>query len=162
MTNIVAASFPQDRSLVETLFTEYQKSLGIMLDFQSFDKELALLPDKYSPPKGNIVIAWESNQPAGCVAWYELEKTICEVKRLYVRPAFRGRNIGKQLLDYAIDAARVSGYEKLRLDSLERLKGAAKLYEHYDFRRIAPYNENPHPDVYYLELNLQPIRRMTG
>jgi ribosomal protein S18 acetylase RimI-like enzyme len=154
MTDLQPARFPDEKTLVQSLFREYRQWLAIDLDFQSFDAEMASLSGKYAPPTGNIILARAGGEIAGCICWYELEKTICEIKRLYVRPGFRGRGIGKALMDYAIDAIRATGYEKLRLDSLERLAGAKKLYERFAFRPIAPYNYNPCPDVYYLELEL--------
>jgi GNAT superfamily N-acetyltransferase len=152
--SIAAARFPEDRPVVEALFREYQQSLGIDLDFQSFDEEMAALPGKYARPRGDILLAFHGGKPAGCIAWYPLKADICEIKRLYVRPVARGQQLGKYLLEYAIMAVRRQGYRKLRLDSLARLKKARKLYESFAFRPIAPYNVNPFPDVYYLELDL--------
>jgi GNAT superfamily N-acetyltransferase len=154
MVTILPAQFPEDRALVETLFREYQQSIGIDLDFQSFDEEIAALPGKYAPPRGNIVIAQAEGKVAGSVAWYPLTEVICEVKRLYVRPGFRGQRIGFMLLNHAIEESRKARYRAVRLDSLARLKEARKLYESFAFQEIAPYNANPFSDVYYMELEL--------
>lgn len=151
---IDVARFPREKALVQELFREYQHALGIDLTFQSFEDELASLPGRYAPPSGNIVLARIDGEVAGCICWYPMSKKIAEIKRLYVRPAFRGRNVGRVLMQYAIEAIGKSGYEKVRLDSLGRLTEAANLYESFDFKRIKPYNDCPLPDVYYMELSL--------
>lgn len=154
MSSILPARFPEDRAIVETLFREYQQGLSVSLDFQSFDEEVALLPGKYAPPGGGILLARMKGEAAGSVAWYRLAPEIAEIKRLYVRPAFRGVGLGKALLERVIGNVRAAGYRKLYLDSLHRLAEARKLYESFDFRDIPPYNVNPEPDVYYMELDL--------
>lgn len=151
---LTSAQFPEEKPLVAALFREYQQFLGIDLEFQSFESELAALPGKYAQPKGDIVLARVGEKVVGCISWYPLAPGIAEIKRLYVRPAARGLGAGKALFSHALEAIRESGYGKVRLDSLERLTEAAKLYETFGFRRIQPYNHNPFPDVYYMELNL--------
>ncbi|MBX2861583.1 MAG: GNAT family N-acetyltransferase [Vampirovibrio sp.] len=146
-----------DLDALKKLFTEYQQFLGIDLGFQGFAVELTGLPGKYHPDKrGQLYLARYKNEPAGCVAIYEYNQSenICELKRLYVRPAFHGKGIGKVLFATAIEDAKALGYEKLYLDSLKRLASARKLYDAFGFEEIAPYNENPQPDVYYMELAL--------
>lgn len=154
MLSISLALFPDEKPLVQAMFREYQTMLGIDLEFQSFEQELASLPSKYAPPLGGIALARADDKVAGCICWYPFSESICEIKRLYVRPGFRGCGAGRALLSYAIDESRKAGYATLYLDSLERLKEAQKLYESFDFRRIPAYNVNPFPDVYYMELNL--------
>lgn len=152
---IAPASIPSDLPSVKELFREYEATLNIPLDFQGFEEELAGLPGKYAPPKGNLWLVCESGMPAGCVAVRPLEEGVCEIKRLFVRSAFAGHGIGRALMDTAIAFAKQAGYAKLRLDSLKRLKAAAMLYKRYPFYEIPAYNENPHPDIYYLEMALR-------
>ncbi len=139
---------------MQQLLREYQNWLGVDLCFQSFEDELESLPVKYAAPAGDMVIARAGGEVAGCISWYPVESQIAEIKRLYVRPTFRGRGVGRRLFAHAVDRIRDYGYHAVRLDSLERLAEAKKLYESFDFRPISPYNNNPLPDVYYLELPL--------
>jgi GNAT superfamily N-acetyltransferase len=155
-TTLTSAIFPQDMALMQQLLREYQDWLGVDLCFQSFEDELEALPVKYAQPTGDMLIARVNGKVAGCISWYPVEQQIAEIKRLYVRPAFRGQGIGRKLFVHAIDKIRDYGYRAVRLDSLERLSEAKKLYESFDFRPISPYNDNPLPDVYYMELSLVP------
>ena len=137
------------------LFLEYQKALGISLCFQNFDEELATLPGGYAPPSGRLLLASYEQQLAGCVALHELEPGICEMKRLYLRPAFRGKGLGRTLVEVIVGEARAIGYRKLRLDTIEPLMGdAVALYRRMGFREIAPYCANPQEGALYMELNL--------
>jgi len=154
MLTITLAQFPEIKPLVQTLLREYHAMLAIDLEFQSFEKELAGLPSKYVAPRGGIALARVNGEAAGCICWYRFSEETCEIKRLFVRNSFRGHGAGKALLAYAIEQARHAGYQRIWLDSLERLKEAQKLYESFDFRPIPAYNVNPFPDVYYMELDL--------
>jgi putative acetyltransferase len=136
---------------VRTLFQAYQNFLGIPLDFQDFERELANLPGKYAPPTGNLYLAQWEQQPVGCAAFYGMSNDICEIKRVFVLPEFHGKRIGKQLMARTIQDATLAGYRCMRLDSLRRLKSAYSLYQKFGFYETAPYNHNPHPDVYYME-----------
>lgn len=168
-----------DIPAVRELFREYENSLGISLCFQSFDKELAELPGKYAPPAGRLLLAKVDGAIAGCIALRALASTdsdenseasprrdgrgrpsahkhLCEMKRLYVRPGFRGRQLGRRLAERLIDEARGIGYTQMRLDTIPSLMGAAvALYRQLGFHEIAPYCENPAPEVLYLELALR-------
>jgi putative acetyltransferase len=138
------------------LFAEYAASLGTDLCFQSFDRELAELPGSYAPPDGRLLLAWVDGELAGCVALRPLESGVCEMKRLYVRPAYRRFGIGRTLADRVIlEAARV-GYRKMRLDSLPSMQTGLALYRRLGFREIAPYTINPVPGAVFLELELEP------
>jgi putative acetyltransferase len=140
---------------VRELFLEYAKSLGFSLCFQSFDQELAGLPGDYAPPAGRLLLAEYEGQLAGCVALHRLAPEICEMKRLYLRPAFRGKGLGRRLAEIIISEARGIGYQRLRLDTVEPvMKDAVALYRMLGFREIAPYRANPIEGALYMELVL--------
>jgi putative acetyltransferase len=137
------------------LFLEYAQSLGFSLCFQSFDTELAGLPGDYAPPEGRLLLAHYEDQLAGCVALHKLEPGICEMKRLYLRPPFRGRGLGRALADQIIAEARQIGYQLIRLDTVEPvMKDAVGMYRKIGFREIAPYRLNPIAGALYMELEL--------
>jgi GNAT superfamily N-acetyltransferase len=137
------------------LFLEYEKALGISLCFQNFGKELADLPGGYAPPSGRLLLANFNGQLAGCVALHSLEPGICEMKRLYLRPAFRGKGLGRIMVETIIREARDIGYHRLRLDTIEPLmKDAVRTYRKMGFREIAPYCANPCEGALYMELDL--------
>src|SRR5947208_592701 len=108
------AESPEQIAQARELFLEYANSLGFSLCFQSFDRELAALPGDYAPPEGRLLLATSNNDPAGCVALHKLESDICEMKRLYVRPSYRGKGLGRELAEKIIAEARQLGYKKLR------------------------------------------------
>ena len=147
---------PADIDEIRTLFVEYGQSLNFSLCFQSFDKELAGLPGDYAPPSGRLLLAQVEGRPAGCVALHTLAGDgLCEMKRLYVRPAFRGHQLGRRLVHEVIAAARAIGYKKMRLDTVAPvMQHAVALYRELGFREIAPYRENPMPGTLYMELEL--------
>ena len=140
--------------MVEKLFREYSNSIGVDICFQGFEQELANLPGKYAEPKGCVLLAFVDDKLAGCGALRPLDAAICEMKRLYVRSAFRGHHIGRALVESLIDVAKVVGYEKMRLDTLQTMQAAQTLYESVGFQPIAPYYDNPLDAVVYLELKL--------
>ena len=149
------ASSPAQIAQVRELFLEYAKSLGFSLCFQSFDQELAGLPGDYSPPDGRLLIAEYEAELAGCVALHKLEPGICEMKRLYLRPAFRGKGLGRRLAETILNEARSVGYQSVRLDTVERMmRDAVELYRALGFREIAPYRANPMEGTLYMELVL--------
>jgi ribosomal protein S18 acetylase RimI-like enzyme len=156
---IVEATAGPDLDTVRTLFQEYARSIGISLCFQGFDEELAGLPGRYAPPGGTILLALAGDgvagQVAGCVAVRpQGEPGVCEMKRLYVRPAFRGLKLGLRLAQAAIEMARGAGYRAMRLDTLPSMASAIAMYEKLGFTDIPPYCHNPHEGVRYLELAL--------
>ncbi len=137
------------------LFLEYAQSLGFSLCFQNFDEELAGLPGDYSPPEGRLLLAEYRSQPAGCVALRPKESGFCEMKRLYLRPQFRGKGLGRILADRIITEARQIGYTRMRLDTVEPvMKDAVAMYHRLGFKEIAPYCENPMAGTLYMELEL--------
>jgi ribosomal protein S18 acetylase RimI-like enzyme len=139
---------------VRCLFGEYAASLGIDLCFQGFEEELADLPGGYAPPQGRLLLALQNGQTAGCVALRRLEPGVCEMKRLYVRPAYRIQGIGRVLVDRIVHEARQAGYRYMRLDTLPSMAAALALYRRLGFREIAPYYENPIEGAVFLELAL--------
>jgi len=144
-------------ALIQTtgeLFREYARSLPFKLDFQDFEAELADIGHHYAPPRGRLYIALADDRPAGCVALRDLGKGVCEMKRLYVRPEFQGRHIGRKLAETVIEAAREIGYTCIRLDTVPAMKSANALYASLGFRPIDAYRFNPVEGAIYLELKL--------
>ncbi len=137
------------------LFIEYADSLDFNLSFQHFEEELKNLPGAYAPPSGRLLLAHHQGQAAGCVALRPLDRQICEMKRLYVRSAYRGKGVGRVLVDRIIGEARTIGYERMRLDTIESsMQDAIALYRRRGFREIVPYRSNPIAGALYLELLL--------
>jgi GNAT superfamily N-acetyltransferase len=136
---------------IRVLFREYEAFLNVDLCFQRFEEELRTLPGDYAPPTGRLLLATIQEHAAGCVALRALEPGICEMKRLFVRPHYRGNHIGRKLVERIIEEAYLIGYSRMRLDSLRHLDAALKLYTSLGFQEIAPYYNNPLPDVVYLE-----------
>jgi putative acetyltransferase len=155
VTAIVQADSPTLVEEARRLFQEYAADIRVDLCFQNFQEELAALPGKYAPPEGTLLLARENDDFAGCVAVRKLEPEICEMKRLYVRPLFRGRGVGRLLAGHAITEARRTGYRVMRLDTLAWMKPAIALYEQLGFRRTEAYCFNPQADAVYMELTLR-------
>ena len=152
---IFQANSRQDIEQARTLFEEYQTGLGISLCFQNFDQELKNLPGDYALPDGRLLLAIDEAGLAGCIALRKLAPTICEMKRLFVRPTHRGTGLGRTLVESLIDEARRLGYKKMRLDTLPgRMDKAIGLYHSIGFVEIDPYYENPVPDAKFMELEL--------
>jgi len=151
---IIPAETPEHLDHIRNLFGEYEQFLDVDLCFQEFEAELASLPGKYAPPDGRLVLAIEGGAAAGCAAIRKLDDGVCEMKRLYVRPAFRSRGLGRRLAREMIAQAAGAGYTMMRLDTLDRLTEAMSLYESLGFRRTEPYYANPLAGVVYWELCL--------
>jgi putative acetyltransferase len=137
------------------LFREYASELRLDLSFQHFDEELERLPGDYAPPQGELLLALKGNLPVGCVAMRPLGPGICEMKRLYVHLSFRGKGLGKQLIDAIIAAARKAEYSIMRLDTLSSMKAARSLYRAFGFGPIRAYYHNPLEGAEYMELDLR-------
>jgi putative acetyltransferase len=153
--NIVDADTAEYVDRVRTLFVEYATSLGFSLCFQNFDKELESLPGHYARPDGRLLLARIGETGVGCVGLRRIGAEICEMKRLYVRPATRAHGVGRSLDEAVIAQARAIGYEKMRLDTVEPLMpNAVALYRKLGFREVAPYAPNPLDGALYMELHL--------
>jgi putative acetyltransferase len=155
MVKIVKATAKESIAYAKILIREYAESLGFDLGFQNFDQEMDDFPGQYALPKGRLYLAMDEKNPVGCVALRDLGNGICEMKRLYVMPDFRGRSIGRLLAETVIEAARELGYDLMRLDTIPSMKQANVLYKALGFREIAPYRFNPVEGATFFELNLK-------
>jgi GNAT superfamily N-acetyltransferase len=133
------------------LFREYQRWVDEPCCFAGFEKELAGLPGDYAPPQGRLWLAFVDGAPAGCVALRPLDQGRCEMKRLYVRPAFRGLGLGKRLAQAVIEAARAGGCRTLLLDTLPKMRSAIALYAALGFAPRAAYCAQPTPGALFFE-----------
>jgi putative acetyltransferase len=152
--SIAEARWPEDRATVESLFREYIGSLHEDISFQNVDNELVGLPGKYARPTGVVLIAREGDAAAGAIAYRMFEPGVCEMKRLYVRPAYRGRGLARDLANELIEDARVRGYRTMLLDTLRSMQAARALYRDLGFVPVEPYYDNPLPGVMYMALEL--------
>lgn len=156
---ILTPSSPEQIEEVRAIFREYAASLSVDLCFQSFDEELAGLPGDYAPPRGALLLALVDGAVAGCCGLRPLDSTdypnAAEMKRLFVRKAFRGFGLGRQLAEAILDAARQRGYDCVLLDTLDDMEAARALYEELGFDEIPPYYHNPIPGAHYLRAELE-------
>ena len=143
-----------DLGHVRALFREYQEWLGVDLCFQGFDDELRRLPGRYAPPRGVLLLARAGSAIAGVVGMWPLSETVCEMKRLYVRPPWRGLGLGRRLANEIVAEARNAGFTHMRLDTLAGLEAARALYASMGFVEIPAYNDNPLDGVLFMELRL--------
>jgi len=147
-------AMPEDYGEAQALIEEYVGTLGFDLTFQDFDREIRNLEGAYRPPDSCILLATEDDIVLGCVALRPFENGICEMKRLYVRPAGRGRGIGRRLAEAVIEEARRVGYATMRLDTIGTMHAANALYRSLGFREIPAYRENPIDGARFFELSL--------
>ena len=143
------------------LMREYARGLGIDLCFQNFEQELAMLPGEYAGPSGRLLLAFVDDEVAGCGAFRALadvdHANACEMKRLYVRPAFRRFGLGRLLAQALIDDARRAGHSTMLLDTLDDMESARGLYASLGFEEVAPYYYNPIPGAHYLKVDLEGV-----
>jgi GNAT superfamily N-acetyltransferase len=137
------------------LFRAYAEGLGVDLEFQGFEEEVRSLPGAYAPPQGELLLALHGEIPAGCIACRPLGEDVCEMKRLFVVPAFRGAGLGSSLIGAIRRFAVLAGYRAMRLDTLTGMHAAQHLYHQAGFREIPPYYANPLPHVRYFEITLR-------
>ena len=155
MPSIRLAETEADLAAARTLFREYAEGLDFALDFQDFEEEMAALPGPYARPDGCILLAEREKSPIGVVAVKPLgDAGVCEMKRLYVRPAHRGTGVGRALGEAVLDAARTLGYDVMRLDTVASMTAARALYRSLGFEERSPYYHNPLDDVVYMERRL--------
>lgn len=151
-------SCESDWSQTRDIFREYANSLKVDLCFQGFEDELSGLPGDYAEPRGALLLACVNGVVAGCCALRPLDTSdytnAAEMKRLYVRPAFRGLRLGRQLAEAILDAARRSAYSCVLLDTLDDMESARALYEDLGFQEIPPYYHNPHAGAHYLKVDI--------
>jgi len=155
---LVAADTPPLIAAAREIFREYASSLQVDLCFQNFDTELAALPGEYGPPNGQLLLALVDGQLAACGAMRSLRDVdyanACEMKRLYVRPAFRRYGLGRALAQALLDEARRAGYSVMLLDTLDDMEAARGLYGTLGFTEIPPYYFNPIAGAHYLKAEL--------
>ena len=158
MLELVSPSDPRELDEVRAIFREYADGLGVDLCFQNFEEELACLPGEYAQPRGALLLARIDGELAGCCALRPLDSAdysnAAEMKRLYVRKAFRGFGLGRQLAEAVLDAARQAGYACVLLDTLDDMEAARALYEDLGFEDIPPYYHNPIAGAHYLMAEL--------
>jgi GNAT superfamily N-acetyltransferase len=154
MTIIREARFPEELDLVRAIFAEYAASLPVDLSFQDFSGELAALPGKYAAPLGRVLLAFDGDQLIGCGAMRPIDATTAEMKRLYVRPAGRGQQLGRRLAEEICGAARDAGYARICLDTLPHMAAAQQLYASLGFEAIPAYVFNPVAGTQFLQREL--------
>jgi ribosomal protein S18 acetylase RimI-like enzyme len=158
MILISTPKYPEEFAALRELLREYAQSLDVDLCFQNFDEELAVLPGEYAEPRGGLWLVRVGGALAGCCAMRPLDNSdypnACEMKRLYVRPDFRGLGLGRQLAEATLDCARSAGYDCVLLDTLSDMEAARALYEELGFEEVPPYYHNPIPGAHYLKVQL--------
>jgi GNAT superfamily N-acetyltransferase len=156
--HLITPQQAEDMAKVRDVFEEYAAGLGVALDFQDFESELDSLPGDYAAPRGALLLALIEGQVAGCCALRPIDNVdyanAAEMKRLYVRKAFRGFGLGRQLAEAILDAARAAGYHSVLLDTLDEMEAARQLYAELGFEESAPYYHNPLQGAHYLKVDL--------
>ena len=156
--HLISPGTPAEFQATRQIFQEYAQQLGVDLCFQNFDAELETLPGDYAAPRGALLLAMIDGELAGCCAMRPLDSVnypnACEMKRLYVRSSHRRFGLGRQLAEAVIDAARISGYSHMLLDTLTEMESARALYQDLKFEEIPPYYHNPLAGAHYLKVDL--------
>jgi putative acetyltransferase len=159
----VQVSSEEEINLARQLFREYEKWIDVDLCFQSFEKELAGLPGSYAPESGRLLLAYSDQELAGCIALRRISNETCEMKRLFLRPEFHGRGLGRTLAEKMISEAREMGYSRMRLDTIPgKMDKAIALYRSLGFKEIAPYYDNPVAGATFMELLLDQSPRTSS
>ncbi len=153
-TEIQHARFPRDAAIVRRLIRAYHEDIGVDLGFQDFDAELAALPGRYARPAGRLMLAWQGSAAIACVALRPIDAARCEMKRLYVRPAARGQDLGRRLAERICSEGRDAGYRRIFLDTLPTMAAAMALYRSIGFEPVEPYVFNPIPGATFLARDL--------
>jgi putative acetyltransferase len=154
-TTYLIADTDQEFGQAKELFEEYAQTLHIDLSFQNFSRELENIRDQYAKPSGALILVYVDDAPAGCAGIRKQKDGIAELKRMYVKPDFRGYKLGKELLERSLEAAKELGYLKVRLDTLASMLPARKLYESFGFHEIPAYYLNPMDDAIYMEKDFE-------
>jgi len=156
MITIVSASTHEEYEAGAALFKEYGESLDFTLSFQSFEDELTILPKMYGPPSGALFLAKNDGEYIGAVGLRNIENEYtCEVKRMYIKPGYQGKGIGKLLMENVLAVAKAMNYKTIKLDTLgPKMPAAVGLYKSFDFKETTPYNFNPYEGVLYFERKL--------
>jgi ribosomal protein S18 acetylase RimI-like enzyme len=151
MLNIITASSERDYQQALELFDRYAESLHFNLCFQNYEEERRNLCREYGAPAGCLLLVKDGEEAIGCVALRKMEAGICEMKRMYVKPEYRGKGVGRKLAEAVIEAARELNYQRMRLDTISQMTEAIALYRKLGFYEIQPYRYNPIPGVIYME-----------
>jgi ribosomal protein S18 acetylase RimI-like enzyme len=156
--SLLTPASPEEMEAVRVIFQEYADSLSVDLGFQDFEYELTSLPGDYQAPRGALLLAWVDGDVAGCCALRPIDNVdyvnAAEMKRLYVRKAFRRFGLGRMLAEAILDAARMGGYSTVLLDTLDDMEAARTLYEDLGFEEVPPYYHNPYAGAHYLKVAL--------
>lgn len=154
--DIIAVEDAESLARLRGLLEEYWQSFGFTPCFQNFSAEVAGLPGAYAPPDGRLAMALIGNEAAGCVALRRLDESRAEVKRLYIRPAYRGLGLGRRMMDWVMGEARAAGYSELVCDTMPAMGEALALYDRMGFERTAPYAAHPTEGAIFLRYSLIP------
>lgn len=154
MLQITEASTPSQIQQARLIFQEYAEARNFDAALKNFKQELTALPGKYASPKGVLLLAKWENETVGCVAFQSLSDNICEMKRMYVKPEYRGKGIGKALVARLLEVAKTRSYEIMRLDTHPTMQVAHQLYAQFGFTEIERYNDNPIEGIRFFELTL--------
>lgn len=141
---------------VRGLFAEYADAFPVRTCDGNFGRECGALPGDYAPPRGELLLALVGDEAAGCIALKPVDRETCEMKRFYLRPAFRGRGLGRELAEAIVEAARRIGYRRMRLDTLASMKAAIGIYRSIGFRVSLPYRDIPIENAVFMELAISP------
>ena len=137
-----------------SLFQEYANSLNISLAFQNFDEELNIINSMYGSPTGCLLLVYDNELPIACAAYRKIGEDICELKRMYIKPDYRRKGVGQEIMNILCTRAKLNGYTLMRLDTLDTMTPAIKLYSNNGFYTIEAYYHNPNEGVVYMEKSL--------